>query len=133
MKTILIVSASRRMKSKASPAREMYEGPLFRMVKRFCEAKGYDYAVVSPKHCLVLPDELVEPHSDVNLADEKVFGRLQEKVLSRLKEILPRYDRVIIVAGTRYRELLKPVWDDRFTYIKASGYGDMVRKVKELI
>jgi len=133
MKTLLIVSASRRKKSKACPAREMYEGPLFRMVRRSCEARGYDYVIISPKYGLLFPEEIVEPHSDVNLMDEKVFGSLQEKVLYRLKEILPKYDKVIVVAGARYRELLKPIWDDRFTYIKASGYGDMVRKVKELI
>lgn len=133
MKTILIVSASRRMKSKISPAKEMYEGPLFRVVRRFCEAKGYDYAIISPKHGLVLPEEPVEPYSNVDIADETVFRRLQDKVLSRLRDILPEYDRVIVVAGARYRELLKPVWDNRFTYIKASGYGDMVSKVKELI
>ena len=41
-----------------------------------------------------------------------------------MKPILPAYDRVLVVAGPRYGDILSYLWDDRFLAVESRGYAD---------
>ncbi len=54
-------------------------------------------------------------------------------VEKKLRPLLKNYDKILVVAGKRYREVLKNLWDERFVFVKSRGYGDLCRIVREAI
>lgn len=46
----------------AAPARDLYTGSLFRLARRFAEARG-PWWILSAKHGLVHPDTVLEPYN----------------------------------------------------------------------
>jgi len=47
--------------------------------------------------------------------------------------LLKNYDKVVVIAGRQYREVLQNLWDERFAAIKSRGYGDLCSIVKRAI
>lgn len=137
--SLVITSESVKQNKGAHPAKELFRGTLFKITKKFCEKKGYEYVIVSFYKGLIFPNQKINSykadfHKHLSTKqDTKRIERLREKIIPKLKEILPKYKEVIVIAGRFYRELLQPVWDERFTTIKAEGYGDLLRKIKEMI
>ena len=132
MKTLVIASASMKKINKRCKAKEMYTGPLFRNVRELCEKKGYDYVIISLKYGLLFPDQVISPYKSFE-TKETTIKDLSSKVIPRLEKILPKYQKVIVLAGKRYRDLLTPAWDERFSYVESSGYGDLQGKIRKMI
>jgi hypothetical protein len=111
-------------------AKEMYQGRLFKWVKRYCKAMGFDYAIISAKYGLVLPEEMIEGYEHV-LRTEDDIKSIQSNVERKLAQLLRKYDKIIVIAGEKYRKVLHNLWDDRFITIRSSGYGDLCRVIKD--
>ena len=110
-------------------AEDMYQGQLFRAVKNFVRARKFDYLIISAKYGLLRPDEVIEGYEKVLKSKEDVEA-IRGQVESKLKPILDSYDRILVIAGARYRQVLRNIWDDRFLTIKSRGYGDLCRILK---
>jgi cytoplasmic iron level regulating protein YaaA (DUF328/UPF0246 family) len=106
------------------PAKLMYQGRLFKTVKNYCEKMGFDYVIISAKYGLLHPDDVIEGYEMVLKTKEDV-ERIRPQVEEKLRPLLERYDKVIVIAGKQYREVLKNLWDERFIAIKSKGYGDL--------
>jgi hypothetical protein len=59
--------------------------------------------------------------------------RIRPQVEEKLRPILERYDKVVVIAGKQYREVLKNLWDEKFVAIKGKGYGDLCSIVSKAI
>ena len=59
--------------------------------------------------------------------------RIRPFVEKKLSSILKRYDQIIVVAGKRYRQVLRNLWDLRFVAARASGYANLAKMVKDAI
>jgi hypothetical protein len=99
-------------------------------VKELCRTKGFDYAIISAKYGLLLPNEQIEGYEKM-LKNRKDVEEVRPKVEERLKEMLNRYDKVIVIAGSNYLRVLEGLADERFSHVKARGYGDLCSKVRK--
>lgn len=61
---IVIVGCGKRKQAVVRPAGELYTGSLFRASRRYAEALGARWAVLSAEHGLVLPSEPLAPYDN---------------------------------------------------------------------
>ena len=110
--------------STKAPAKQMYQGRLFKVVRKYCETMEFDYVIISAKYGLLHPDDVIEGYEMVLRTKEDV-ERIRPQVEEKLRPILKNYDKIVVIAGRQYREVLKNLWDERFVEIKSRGYGDL--------
>jgi hypothetical protein len=87
MATVGLVGCSRRKLPHAAPAAELYTSLLFRLASQFCAATCSCWFILSAKHGLVMPDEVIEPY-DVTLRGMGRQGKLAwaRRVAAQLRE-----------------------------------------------
>ena len=112
-----------------APARKMYQGRLFKNVRNYCENMGFDYVIISAKYGLLFPEDVISGYEKV-LKTEEDIGKIQSLVENQLRPVLENYDKIVVIAGEKYREVLRNLWDERFISIKSKGYGDLCSIVK---
>jgi len=115
-----------------APAKKMYQGRLFKTVRDYSKAMGFDYVIISAKYGLIFPDDIIEGYEKV-LQTQKDVKNIQSLVEDRLKAILENYDKVVVIAGEKYRKVLQNLWDDRFIAVRSKGYGDLCSIVEKAI
>jgi len=97
------------------PARELYwASPLFRGAWLVAESRGYQPLILSAKHGVVWPQQVLEPY-DETLAGRPRYDRYAwaMRVLHRLTEIVsPQHDSVVSFLGQTYAEFLVPAMRD---------------------
>lgn len=119
-------------KTREIAAKDLYTGALFKKVRAFCEGMGYDYRIISAKYGLLSPDDRIMTYEKV-LNSRVDADQIRPIVEAGLMPILGSYDTILVIAGQRYREVLKHVIDERFVFLKAKGIGDLVHKVSVAI
>jgi len=107
MKTIALVSCVNKKRSHKVAARDLYISPLFLKTSAYALSISDRWFILSAKHGLVDPDEVIVPYNQT-LTNMKVSTRRKwaKMVLSELKSHLEDGDLVIFLAGKRYREFL---------------------------
>jgi hypothetical protein len=113
-------------------AKKMYQGRLFRTVKEYAETMKLDYVIVSAKYGLIFPDDVIEGYEKFLQTKEDV-ERIRPLVEKRLKPILKNYEKILVIAGEKYREVLRNLWDERFITVKSKGYGNLCSIIKKVI
>jgi len=113
-------------------AKQMYQGRLFKTVRQYSETIGFDYVIISAKYGLVFPDEEIEGYEEV-LRRKEDIKRIQPMVEKKLRPLLKDYDKILVIAGKQYREVLRNLWDERFVFVKSRGYGDLCSIVSKAI
>lgn len=125
---LVIVECSKRKVGRTRhtkiAAKKLYQGPLFKAARRYAELKKFDYAIISAKHGLLFPNEIVEGYDEL-LKTKRDVEEIRDRVESRLVPILPKYDRVLFIGGEMYTEVLRNIWTSRFVTLKSRGYADM--------
>jgi hypothetical protein len=114
-----------------APAKKMYRGKLFEAIREFCESKKFDYVIISAKYGLLLPEEIIEGYEKVLRTREDIEA-IRPLVEQRLKPLLTNYEKIVVIAGKKYRKILSNLWDDRFFIVRSKGYGDLCTKIKEV-
>ena len=94
------------------------------------------------KEGLLFPDDIITPYASYGTRSlmkkniEKLMGSQYPKmvgsIVEKLKAILPKYDKVIVIAGKFYDDILEQVWDRRFSRIESRGYGDLCSIVSNM-
>ena len=93
---------------------------------------GFDYVIISAKYGLIFPNEIIEGYEKVLQTSEDV-ERIRPIVEEKLKPILDKYEKILVIAGEKYRETLRNLWDERFITVKSKGYGDLCSIIKQAI
>lgn len=114
------------------PAKKMYQGRLFKTVRDYCEAKGFDYVIISAKYGLLFPDDIIGGYEKV-LRTKEDFRNIKSQVEEKLRSLLEDYEIIVVIAGRKYRDVISDLWDDRFIAIKSKGYGDLCSIIKQAI
>ncbi|MCD6371623.1 MAG: hypothetical protein J7L39_02785, partial [Candidatus Aenigmarchaeota archaeon] len=132
-KKVLVIAACSQTKLGNTPkvkakAKDMYQGRLFKLTRKLCEFYKWDYVIISAKYGLLFPEEVIEGYEKF-LKTKKDIEEIKPKVIPKLKEIIPSYEYVLVIAGKNYREVLRNLIDEKFIFIKARGYGDLCSKV----
>lgn len=111
MRVVLISCVSKKLGHKAR-AKDLYVSPLFRLNLTYAMRLNPDKIfILSAKFGLLNPERYIEPYDmTLNKMPEPELRRWSDKVLADLKkEIDLDKDRVIFLAGNRYRKYLIPV------------------------
>jgi hypothetical protein len=110
-RTIVLISCSASKADRPAPAEDLYQGTLFKAAIAWAREQNPDAIhILSAKHHLVSPDEVIEPY-DLTLNDmpADALRRWSDTVLEQLEsEADVKRDRFIILAGDRYRRFLTP-------------------------
>ena len=136
-KKVLVITSCTAEKLGNTPkvrakAKDMYQGRMFKLVRRLCERMGWDYVIISAKYGLVFPDEEIQGYEKF-LKSKQDVENVKTKVLPKLSKILSNYDRFLVVAGQKYRRVIQSLMDERFFVLQTKGYGDLCSRIKRAI
>ena len=113
-RTIYLVSCVSAKLEHAAPARALYASTWFKKARRYVEAQAACWYILSAKHGLVDPGEVLTPYEvTLNRMPASERCRWAARVLEALSEIARPGDAVVMLAGRRYREHLTPVLEAR--------------------
>lgn len=103
MRVALVGCASQKLKRPA-PARELYVSALFKKASAYAQQEADSWFILSAKHGLVHPDEVLEPY-DVKLGTKQAgpIHDWSQKVRAQLIEHVPVYAEVLLLAGGQYQ------------------------------
>jgi hypothetical protein len=105
--TIVLVACVKTKLAVPSPARELYCSDWFRKAASYARRLSDQWYILSAKHGLVHPDEVLAPYElylpNLSAQERRRWAR---GVLDRLRPMVHKGDEVVILAGERYREHL---------------------------
>jgi len=107
---VILIGCVKSKLPRAAAARDLYTSPLFARRRRYAEATGLPWFVVSSRWGLVAPEEVVAPY-DVYLGDMSAAYRRTwaEFVTAQLSDVGPLPGTVVeIHAGDHYVNSLRP-------------------------
>ncbi len=106
-KTIALVACVSKKYYSRLPARELYISPWFRKASTYGESIADEWYILSAKYGLLSPTTIIEPY-DETLNNMPVNERRSwaEKVLVDLRQKVNPGDKLVILAGVKYRENL---------------------------
>lgn len=109
-KTIYLVSCVSSKGPAPAPARALYRSDWFLKARAYVEAHNAEWFILSAKYGLVPPDQVIHPYNvtlnNMTAEDRRVWAG---KVADQLRPRCRRGDRIILLAGQRYREHLIPI------------------------
>ena len=73
-KTVCLVGCSKEKLAQAAPAKDLYCSVLFRLCRNWAERNADAWAILSGKHLLVDPDEVIEPY-DRSIRERRPFDQ----------------------------------------------------------
>src|SRR5262245_20543049 len=112
MTDIALIACARRKGAEPAPARELYTSPLFQLAAPYCDAACDCWFVLSARHGLVEPTQLLAPY-DASLRGLNKAARAAwaAGVVGQLRErgLLGAGHRLQIHAGALYADPLTPL------------------------
>jgi len=135
-KTLVITSCSKVKNNQKTeetvPAEDLYTGRLFQKVRQYAELKGFDYMILSAKYGLIHPDEKISVYDNV-LRSKKDVEKIKNQANTEFQKISNNYKTILVIAGKNYRLALADSWDERFVYLKTTGYACMQKMVSDAV
>ncbi len=105
--TLVLISCVKSKRGTAAAARDLYTSHWFKQVRNLVESANAPWFVLSALHGLVEPTTIISPYEHslktVGVSERRAWA---SDVCEKLLPIATKYRRVIIFAGTRYREFL---------------------------
>ena len=126
-RTIYLISCVKQKALTACPAESLYQSDWFRkakgwMLRRF--VPGDRWFILSAKYHLVTPLQIISPYEQTLLRMPRNLRQVwARKVLLQLKEVLRTGDRIVFLAGDRYREFLEPGLSRYSVEVPMKGLG----------
>jgi hypothetical protein len=105
-----LISCVSKKHAHASEARDLYASPLFAKSREYVELNCDKWFILSAKYGLVAPGDVIDPYEET-LNEKPVSERRTwaNKLWAQLGPRLCPGDRVVVLAGERYREFLLPM------------------------
>jgi hypothetical protein len=109
-RTWFLVSCVSQKRSHPMPAKDLYCSDWFTKARAYVEAQKGRRLVLSAKHGMVEPDQVIAPYEET-LYDKTAEERRNwaTSVADEVSRRMRRGDRVVILAGSLYREHLVPL------------------------
>ena len=112
--TYLVSCVSQKLETPA-PARELYISTWFRRARAFVEATRSPWFILSAKYGLIDPNQTIARYeltlNNMGAAERREWAA---NVLAQMERDLPPADRIVMLAGARYREHLMAYLSQRF-------------------
>lgn len=105
--TVYLVSCVGKKQAITMHAKDLYVSEWFLRARRYVEATGCRWFILSAKYGLVAPDQTLAPYEQtlntMGIVDRRTWAR---HVQTQMDEQLPNTERIVVLAGIRYREFL---------------------------
>lgn len=111
--TVVLVSCVKRKTAEPAPAALLYRSTWFRKAAAYAEGLTHHWLILSAEYGLVPPGRLITPYdrtlNEMSAHERRAWAK---EVLASLESLLRPGDRVIVLAGMKYREnLVGPLRD----------------------
>jgi hypothetical protein len=108
--TVCLVACTSRKGDHPAKAEFIYKSPLFSAARNYAENRANQWFILSAKHGLLSPDDVIEPYNESllnkNDSERRVWAeRVHQSLLARI----PACGQVIFLAGLAYRSHLSPL------------------------
>jgi hypothetical protein len=105
--TVYLVACVSKKRAGPTQARELYISDWFGKARHYVEATHSPWFILSAKHGLVAPDQIIAPYErTLNSMSAPERRAWAAQVRAQMKRSLPDAERIVILAGLRYREYL---------------------------
>lgn len=127
---LALVACGKRKQPHAAPARLLYDGPAFRMLR----TAPVDFLIVSAKHGLLDGETTIPPYDQkLPQATDAAFNlRLRAALAQHLSAA--RYERVVVLLGERYARAVGPLsayeWHDAAVTITSGRIGERLHQLR---
>jgi hypothetical protein len=131
-----LVSCVSRKRSIRSPARNLYVSDWFVKARAFVESRGGPWYILSAEHGLVAPNRLISPYertlNTMKVGERRAWAKM---VTAQLDAEGVQAERIVVLAGRRYREFLMPALSSMATSVEVPmeglGIGEQLAWLKE--
>src|SRR5947208_2241786 len=107
MATVYLIACAKSKTSSRVAARDLYVSSLFTKSRDYAIAHADRWFILSAKHGLLPPEKIIPPYDEtLNTMSKEQRQKWSRNVSSALLEQLHRGDRVVILAGLKYREFI---------------------------
>jgi len=107
VETICLVSCVGAKRAIPAPAKALYRSDWFIKARTYAETIGTQWFILSAKHGLIQPDEVISPYDQtlntMGVVERRDWARL---VQGQMNQQMPDAVRIVVLAGQRYRESL---------------------------
>jgi hypothetical protein len=133
-KIALITACSKKKLLRPAPAKELYQGSMFKKARRIAEKLRADFFILSAKYGLIGENKIIRPYDTV-IRYKKDIKELQKRLDPVLLQHLETYDKVFLIMGSKYQEVLLPFWENINFYCLESklGMGEYMHLMSEFI
>jgi hypothetical protein len=102
--TVCLIACCGPKVADSAPVRHLYTSPLFRKSVAFAERNWWRWAVLSAKHGVVQPDDVLDPY-DQTLSSMTAWERFEwaGKTRRQLEMVFDLGTEFVVLAGKHYR------------------------------
>lgn len=135
----VLIPCGKRKREKSAPAKDLYTSALFKRHRAYAESLGAPWFILSAKHGLLHPDELVEPY---NVTMNKMPKSAREDWSLRVQRQLDPHieltgNTVVMTCGVNYQSGLLEWFQLRGVHVylplKGVGLFKQSARLKELM
>ena len=108
MAKVGLISCVSMKQNREADASELYISPLFKKSKEYAIKRLDKFYILSAKHGLLKPSDKIHPY-DVTLNKMAKEERVKwaEDVFKQLERVVSKKDKIVFLAGEKYREFLE--------------------------
>lgn len=121
---VYLVSCVGKKRTQPSAAKSLYISEWFLKARRYVEATGCPWFILSAEYGLVAPDQAIPPYertlNTMSVRERRAWAR---RVEAQMNASLPRSERIVILAGQRYREFLMAYLIGRVSHVEVPLEG----------
>lgn len=133
-KILVICGCSKEKLSNPAPAQYIYQGRLFKKVKKLVNYKKLNFKILSAKYGLVDPMQKIKPYNKT-IRNKNEIIELRKKINPKMTILENEYSLIILVMGKKYREVFRPLFKtNKYKMIYSSqGIGSLLVKIDKYI
>lgn len=127
--TVYLVSCVSKKRETPSRARDLYISDWFLKARAYVEGTHSPWFILSAEYGLVPPDKVLAPYertlNTMGISERRAWA---SKVKAQMETSLPAADRMVVLAGQRYREFLIDYLRQRAEFLEVPMEGLTIGK-----
>ncbi len=121
---IALVACVSKKGAVSAPAKELYQSPWFKAARRYVEHQGVEWFILSAKHHLMGPEQVIEPYNEslvgMKASQRQVWATLTAQ---QIRQQIPQGTTLLVLAGKNYREYLLDQLPEYGSIVPMAGLG----------
>jgi hypothetical protein len=107
LRVLYLISCVSKKRVMPAQARDLYISDWFLKARHYVESTRSPWFILSAEHGLLPPDQIVAPYErTLNAMSKPERQAWAARVKAQMETSLPTADRIVVLAGLRYREFL---------------------------